>query len=160
VRTLAWSDVSGAFDFPDPLAVVALERHNRAIKTIRCERKARGDRDGALDLVDACWEQLTSASAWLAAHHSYVLAVDAARRAIETWKRAAEVAAADLAHLYPADGGVCVGYEPVRIADRIPRDPDLEMEWICDREASLRKELETTDAKRRALAAQTLALVR
>lgn len=161
MRTLTSADVPGALDFANPPALIkALKRHNQAVAAVRRERKARDDRDHALDLVDVCWEQLKSASAWLAAHHAYVLAVDAARRAIENWKSSADAAAAELAQLYPAEGAVCVGYAPVRIADRVPRDPDLDAAWICERAVSLRKELDATDAERRALAAQTLALIR
>ncbi|MEU5668740.1 hypothetical protein, partial [Streptomyces longwoodensis] len=56
------------------------------------EEVARAERDRLLHQVELRWEALSTASAWLAAHHAYVLAVDDARIAIDMWRERAETA--------------------------------------------------------------------
>ncbi len=56
------------------------------------EQVARAERDRLLHQVELRWEALSTASAWLAAHHAYVLAVDEARLAIDMWRERAESA--------------------------------------------------------------------
>lgn len=56
------------------------------------EQVARAERDRLLRQVELCWEALSTATAWLAAHHAYVLAVDEARIAIDMWRERAEAA--------------------------------------------------------------------
>lgn len=56
------------------------------------EQVARVERDRLLHQVELRWEALSTAAAWLAAHHAYVLAVDEARIAVEMWRERAEAA--------------------------------------------------------------------
>jgi hypothetical protein len=56
------------------------------------EQVARAERDRLLHQVELRWEALSTAAAWLAAHHAYVLAVDEARIAIDMWRERAEAA--------------------------------------------------------------------
>lgn len=56
------------------------------------EQVARAERDRLLHQVELRWEALSTAAAWLAAHHAYVLAVDEARLAIDVWRERAEAA--------------------------------------------------------------------
>ncbi|WP_317992448.1 hypothetical protein [Streptomyces sp. JV180] len=56
------------------------------------EQVARTERDRLLHQVEVRWEALSTATAWLAAHHAYVLAVDDARIAIDMWHERAETA--------------------------------------------------------------------
>ncbi|MCB5912406.1 hypothetical protein [Streptomyces pinistramenti] len=58
------------------------------------EQTARAERDRLLHQVELRWEALSTASAWLAAHHAYVLAVDEARIAIDMWCERADHALA------------------------------------------------------------------
>ncbi|MFC9431521.1 hypothetical protein [Streptomyces sp. NPDC056987] len=58
------------------------------------EQVARAERDRLLHQVELRWEALSTAPAWLAAHHAYVLAVDEAGIAIDMWRERAETAAA------------------------------------------------------------------
>ncbi|MEV5348916.1 hypothetical protein [Streptomyces achromogenes] len=56
------------------------------------EQVARVERDRLLHQVELRWEALSTAAAWLAAHHAYVLAVDEARIGIDMWRERAEAA--------------------------------------------------------------------
>ncbi|MEU9568262.1 hypothetical protein AB0D16_40930 [Streptomyces sp. NPDC048161] len=56
------------------------------------EQVARAERDRLLHQVELRWEALSTAPAWLAAHHAYVLAVDEARIAVDMWRERAESA--------------------------------------------------------------------
>ncbi|MFG2978752.1 hypothetical protein ACGFYY_37920 [Streptomyces sp. NPDC048331] len=56
------------------------------------EQVARAERDRLLHQVELRWEALSTAAAWLAAHHAYVVAVDEARIAIDMWTERAESA--------------------------------------------------------------------
>ncbi|MFJ1839887.1 MULTISPECIES: hypothetical protein [unclassified Streptomyces] len=56
------------------------------------EQVARAERDRLLHQVELRWEALSTATAWLAAHHAYVLAVDEARIAVDMWRERAESA--------------------------------------------------------------------
>lgn len=56
------------------------------------EQVARAERDRLLHQVELRWEALSTAAAWLAAHHAYVLAVDEARIAVDMWRERAEAA--------------------------------------------------------------------
>lgn len=56
------------------------------------EQVARAERDHLLRLVDRRWETLSTAPAWHAAHHAYVVAVEDARAGIEGWRESAETA--------------------------------------------------------------------
>ncbi|BBG20756.1 hypothetical protein RVR_P212 (plasmid) [Actinacidiphila reveromycinica] len=56
------------------------------------EQVARAERNRLLHHVELRWEALSTAPAWLAAHHAYVLAVDEAGLAIDMWRERAEAA--------------------------------------------------------------------
>ncbi|MFE7268211.1 hypothetical protein ACFU9B_40445 [Streptomyces sp. NPDC057592] len=56
------------------------------------EQVARAERDRLFHQVELRWEALSTAAAWLAAHHAYVLAVDEARIAVDMWRERAETA--------------------------------------------------------------------
>ncbi|MFE9121313.1 hypothetical protein [Streptomyces sp. NPDC007172] len=56
------------------------------------EQVGRSERDRLLHQVELRWEALSTAAAWLAAHHAYVLAVDEARIGIDMWRERAETA--------------------------------------------------------------------
>ncbi len=56
------------------------------------EQVARAERDRLLHQVELRWEALSTAAAWLAAHHAYTVAVDEARIAIDMWRERAEAA--------------------------------------------------------------------
>ena len=56
------------------------------------EQVARAERDRLLHQVELRWEALSTASAWLAAHHAYTVAIDEARIAIDMWRERAEAA--------------------------------------------------------------------
>lgn len=56
------------------------------------EQTARAERDRLLRLVDRRWEALSTAPAWQAAHHAYVVAVGDARTGIDGWRESAETA--------------------------------------------------------------------
>ncbi|WP_234311016.1 hypothetical protein [Streptomyces sp. NRRL WC-3795] len=56
------------------------------------EQVARAERDRLLHQVELRWEALSTAAAWMAAHHAYVLAVEDARIAIDMWRERAEAA--------------------------------------------------------------------
>ncbi|MDR3083999.1 MAG: hypothetical protein LBV60_24300 [Streptomyces sp.] len=56
------------------------------------EQVARAERDRLLHRVETCWEALSTAPAWHAAHHAYVVAVEDARIGIDMWRERAETA--------------------------------------------------------------------
>jgi hypothetical protein len=69
-----------------------LRRYNTLRPLLQTEQSARADRDRALHLVETRWEALSTAAAWPAAHHSYVVAVDGAHTAIDAWEKEATAA--------------------------------------------------------------------
>jgi hypothetical protein len=134
-----------------------LQRQRRMGAALREEERARAQRDRALHLVETRWEDLSTASAWLAAHHAYIVAVDEARAAIdawaavahETWKQQTRAARWDYA--LEAERAAeeqirAAGHQPVTLLDTDPA-PVAEQ---------LRAELEQTHAHRARLTAQTL----
>lgn len=135
-----------------------LNIYNRLVETVARENAARRERDRTLHLVENRWEALETAQRWLAAHHSYVKAVAAARNAINTW----ETAAAELdtvPALRPgavADHLLDVYERKVLAAGYPPVDkPELD---VATEAARLREHVETTHARRQQLAAETLPL--
>ncbi|MFE5730219.1 hypothetical protein ACFQ7A_04805 [Streptomyces sp. NPDC056528] len=130
----------------------ALGAYNLIAAAQAAEQSARRDRDRALHLVEVRWEALSTATAWYAAHHAYVVAVDTARTAITTWADAAR-AAAD------------AGWFPVRQVEELYREriltaghPPVER-YTLDVDAAseqLRAELERKHEHRARLAGQTL----
>ncbi|MEU8623122.1 hypothetical protein [Streptomyces sp. NPDC048623] len=126
--------------------------YNRLRPLLAAEQTARRDRDRALHLVEVRWEALSTATAWKAAHHAYVVAVDAAHTAIDTWAAAARAA-------------VDFGWFPVRRAEQVYEQeilgagfPPLEQLTLdVDSEAKqLHERLTRTHEHRIGLADQTL----
>ncbi|MFJ3679842.1 hypothetical protein ACIPPN_30045 [Streptomyces diastaticus] len=124
------------------------------------EEAARVERDRLVHRADLCWEALSTASAWLAAHHAYVVAVDAAHTAIGRWCESAEAARARM--------WVCgsprseAAYRQIREAGHpaleeavAALDPDP-----ARTAAELRADLDARHQHRTALAAQTVQLAR
>lgn len=64
---------------------LAAKWHNRMVPLAAAELAAKETAERALLEVTKRWDALETAQAWHAAHHRYVLAVNAARKAIETW---------------------------------------------------------------------------
>lgn len=122
------------------------------------EQVARDERDRLLRRVEQCWEALSTATAWLAAHHAYVLAVAEARIAIGMWRERAECALArpffcfsdrDQAAYLRIQGAGHPALDQAQTGlDRAP----------AQTAARLGADLDQADKYRRALAAQTLAL--
>ncbi|MGW6557604.1 hypothetical protein [Streptomyces hydrogenans] len=119
------------------------------------EQSARSDRDRALHLVEMRWEALSTAAAWHAAHHAYVVAVDAARTAIATWSVAAR-AAVD-AGWFPAAASEQLYRERILTAGHPPVERyDLDVDAETRR---LRDALDQAHEHRARLAGQTLTTV-
>ncbi|WP_411078272.1 hypothetical protein [Streptomyces sp. cmx-10-25] len=126
--------------------------YNRLRPLLIAEQTARHNRDRTRHLVEVRWEALSNATAWHAAHHAYIVAVNAAHTAIDSWAQAARAA-------------VGFGWFPVKRMEEVYQkrivgaghppierlDPDVGPE--ADR---LHEELTRIDEYRRALAAQTL----
>jgi hypothetical protein len=122
------------------------------------EQVARAERDRLLHQVEVRWEALSTASAWLAAHHAYVLAVDEARIGIDMWRERAESA---LNRMFFCDSPrseaayrqiLQVGHPPLEEAQAAL---DQAPAATADR---LRADLDQAHEYRRGLAAQTLAV--
>ncbi|MER7129702.1 hypothetical protein [Streptosporangium saharense] len=122
------------------------------------EQVARAERDRLLRQVEARWEALSTAAAWLAAHHAYVLAVDEARIAIDMWRERAEAALhRPFFCSSPRDEAA---YRQIQEAGHPALEPELAgldqkpgqtAEW-------LRADLDQADRRRRQLAAETLVM--
>ncbi|QDN54215.1 hypothetical protein [Streptomyces sp. S1D4-20] len=149
----------GEDDSGEILRLVALtdvlSRYNRLRPRLAEEQEARAARDEALAEVETCWQALRSPGAWLAAHHNYVVAVDAAKTAIRKWRERA-LAAKKIRFIWDA---------PSRKAayDRLIADGHPEVEPLgggnpateADR---LLAELEQAEARRASLVAKTVAI--
>ncbi|MBB4920897.1 hypothetical protein [Streptosporangium saharense] len=122
------------------------------------EQVARAERDRLLRQVEARWEALSTAAAWLAAHHAYVLAVDEARLAVDMWRERAEAALRRPFFCFsPRDEAA---YRQIQEAGHPALEPELAG---LDRKpgqtaARLRADLDQADQRRKHLAAKTLAL--
>ncbi|GHJ19137.1 hypothetical protein [Streptomyces albus] len=122
------------------------------------EQHARAERDRALHKVEVQWEALSTATAWLAAHHAYVVAVDDARTAIDVWRESAESALQrpwfcssprdEAAYRQIVAAGHPALEEALTELDQTP----------AQTAESLRADLDQADEHRRRLAAQTLSL--
>ncbi|MFC9259380.1 hypothetical protein ACFT25_06120 [Streptomyces hydrogenans] len=150
----AKNGTDGIGDFESNLVRLsyALGAYNLIAAAQAAEQSARRDRDRALHLVELQWEALSTATAWHAAHHAYVVAVDAARTAIATWAAAARAA-------------VDAGWFPVSQAEEVYREriltaghPPVERyDLDVDTEsARLRDALDQAHEHRARLAGQTL----
>ncbi|MFD6243366.1 hypothetical protein ACFWFV_28370 [Streptomyces diastaticus] len=122
------------------------------------EEAARAERDRLVHRADLCWEALSTASAWLAAHHAYVVAVDAAHTAIGRWCESAEAARARM--WYCDSPRSEAAYRQIREAGHpaleeavAALDPDP-----ARTAAELRADLDARHQHRAALAAQTARL--
>ncbi|WP_052391597.1 hypothetical protein [Streptomyces sp. NRRL B-24484] len=85
--------VAGTGSLNDIATIDVLTRYNLLRPRLAAELHARQERDQALRLVEERWEALSTAPAWLAAHHAYVVAVADARICIDIWRDRAEAAA-------------------------------------------------------------------
>lgn len=121
------------------------------------EQVARAERDRLLHQVELRWEALNTASAWLAAHHAYVLAVDEAHIATDMWRERAQVALGRPFFCFsPRDEAV---YRQIQQAghpalDQAQADLDQTPDQTAER---LRADLDRSHERRRQLAAETLA---
>ncbi|MFE1775542.1 hypothetical protein [Streptomyces sp. NPDC059008] len=122
------------------------------------EQVARAERDPLLHQVELRWEALSTAAAWLAAHHAYVATVDEARIAIDMWRDHAESALKrpifcstprdEMAYRQIQEAGYPALEDAYAALDRAP----------AESAARLRADLDQADQHRRQLAAQTLQL--
>ncbi|WP_433860312.1 hypothetical protein [Streptomyces kronopolitis] len=138
---------------------LALYAYNRIIEATAKEEATRRDRDRALHQVEIRWEALSTAANWHAAHHTYVVAVDAARTAIDAWESAA-AALMDAPAMRRGVGNdrVIEVYEQYIVGAGHPPVSTPDIIDAADEAAQLRDRLEATHARRTALAAQTLGL--
>ncbi|MGW2421366.1 hypothetical protein ACWC0C_19330 [Streptomyces sp. NPDC001709] len=132
-----------------------LNRYNRLRPRLAAEQEARAARDGALAEVEACWQALSSARAWLAAHHNYVVAVDAAKTAICLWRERA-LAAKEIPFIWDAPSRKAV-YDRL-IADGHPEIEPLGGGNPAAEADQLLAELEQAESRRGGLVAKTLAI--
>lgn len=122
------------------------------------EQAARAERGRLLRRVDRRWEALSSAPAWHAAHHAYVIAVGDARTGIDEWRATAETALLRPFHCRtPLHETV---YERIRAAGHpaletamadVDRAPARTAEWLL-------ADLVRAHERRKRLVAETLAL--
>ncbi|WEH42995.1 hypothetical protein OG233_27710 [Streptomyces sp. NBC_01218] len=122
------------------------------------EQVARAERDRLLRRVDQRWEALSTAPAWHAAHHAYVLAVGDAHAGVDAWRESAETALLRPFHcrtpLHEAVYGriKAAGHPGLElVAADVDRTPARTAGW-------LRADLERNHERRRRLAAETLTL--
>lgn len=132
-----------------------LGRCNRLRPRLVEEREARAARDEALAEVETCWQALGSAGAWLAAHHNYVVAVDAAKTAIRVWRERA-LAAKEISFLWDAPSRRAA-YDRL-IADGHPQVEPLGGGNPAAEAGRLLAELEQAEARRAGLVAKTVAI--
>ncbi|GHG04316.1 hypothetical protein ACFFSH_37975 [Streptomyces filamentosus] len=128
--------------------------YNTLATTQVAEQAGRRDRDRARHLVEVRWEALSTATAWHAAHHAYVVAVDAARTAITAWSEAARAAARvgwfpieSMEQLYQ-ERILTAGHPPVELYQ-------LDADAVDAEAARLRDALDQTHEHRARLASQT-----
>ncbi|AWN32634.1 hypothetical protein DKG71_42330 (plasmid) [Streptomyces sp. NEAU-S7GS2] len=131
----------------------ALRIYNTLRPLLAAEERSRLDRDRALHQVEIRWEALSTAANWMAAHHAYVVAVDQAGAAIDAW--CDTVTAAAKSPWFRNDGELEAYEERILGAGH----PPVDQTYFADNERNeLRRRLEATHARRKALAAQTLGL--
>ncbi|MFD4392904.1 hypothetical protein [Streptomyces sp. NPDC058495] len=129
--------------------------YNTLAITQAAEQAARRDRDRALHLVEVRWEALSTATAWHASHHAYVVAVDAARTAITTWSDSARAAAK--AGWFPVEVSEQLYRERILTAGHPPVERyDLDADAVAVEAARLRDDLDQAHEHRARLAGQTL----
>ncbi|MET9777652.1 hypothetical protein ABZ023_25905 [Streptomyces sp. NPDC006367] len=149
----------GEDDRDEILRLVALtdvlRRYNQLRPRLAEELEARIARDEALAAVETCWQALRSARAWLAAHHNYVVAVDAAKTAIGVWRDRA-LAAKEIPFLWDAPNRKAA-YDRL-IADGHPEVEPLGVGNPATEAERLLAELEQAEARRAHLVAKTVAI--
>jgi len=149
----------GEDDHAEILRLVALtevlRRYNLLRPRLAEEQEARAARDEALVEVETCWQALRSAQAWLAAHHNYVVAVDAAKTAIRVWRECA-LAAKDIPFIWDVPSRK-VAYDQL-IADGHPEVEPLSGGNPATEAERLLAELEQAEARRADLVARTVAI--
>ncbi len=140
---------------------LAVGQYNDLRAALTAEEEARTERDRALHLVDVRWESLgdpTSKGSWLHGHHAYVVAVDNAHRAVDAWKAVAEtlMRRASLRRGEDANRLVDAYEQSILPAGHPPlTKPDIDAEAEA---ARLHEGLDAEHARRKTLAAETLAL--
>ncbi|GAA2836587.1 hypothetical protein [Kitasatospora aburaviensis] len=130
----------------------SIKWHNNLVDLAPVEIDARAERDRALRAVDLRWEELSSTANFPAAHHSWILAHDKARKAIVSWQAAAQACVDAPGWSDAIEWGLYAQYVPEE--KRIPKitgDPS-------ETAATLLAELDAEHARRRELAGQTLAV--
>lgn len=132
-----------------------LRRYNTLRRGLREEEVARRERDRALHLVETRWQALSTANAWLAAHHAYVVAVDGARDAIDRWERRA-ADAARISFVWDVDPGR-IAYERILAAGH-PQVEPLTSDPAAVAE-QLRAVLDSSHEARQRLAAETFGVM-
>ncbi len=122
------------------------------------EQVARAERDRLLRQVELRWEALSTTTAWLAAHHAYVLAVDEARIAIDMWHERAE--AALRRPFFCSSPRDEAAYRQIQEAGHPALEPELaDLDQKPEQTAErLRADLDQADQRRKHLAAETLVL--
>lgn len=141
--------------------VETTSRYATARAALAREAEARVDRDRALHRVETAWAALSTTNGrWLAAHHAYTVAVDAAHAAVDAWAQAAAEAAG--AWDGPGEGPRTAVYGQILAAGH----PALEEAVAAldpapaQTAAELRADLGARHQRRAALAAQTAQLAR
>ncbi|MGW0844298.1 hypothetical protein ACWD26_29995 [Streptomyces sp. NPDC002787] len=140
---------------------LAVGQYNDLRARLAEEEGARAERNRARHLVDVRWEALAdpnSKGSWLHGHHAYVIAVDSAHRAIDAWKAAAERLQSTASfHRGEGDNLMADAYEQFILPAGHPpvSKPDIDAEAEA---ARLHEELEAEHNRRKALAAETLAV--
>ncbi|MFF3726845.1 hypothetical protein ACFYYM_31265 [Streptomyces erythrochromogenes] len=120
------------------------------------EQVARAERNRLLHQVELRWEALSTAVAWLAAHHAYVVAVDEAGIAIDMWRERAEVALKR--PFFCSSPGDEAAYRQIQEAGYPALEQALgDLDQVPDQTAArLRADLEQAHARRLELASATL----
>ncbi|MFI5867257.1 hypothetical protein [Streptomyces sp. NPDC051546] len=122
------------------------------------EQVARAERDRLLHQVELRWEALSSAAAWMAAHHTYVLAVDEARIAIDMWYERVE--SARKRPFFCSSPRDEAAYQQIQAAGHPALEDavaDLDQNPVLTNHV-LRADLDQAHERRMELAAQTLRL--
>jgi hypothetical protein len=127
--------------------------HNGLVADAQAEAEAREAAQQALHRVEVTWAALSTARAWHAAHHAYVVAVDDARRTVAAWLAAARATAATRDELV---GYGARGAEPAKYRQYVPEDQQITVD--PDAPAAAAAALEETYERRRALVRETLGL--
>ncbi|MGK4586101.1 hypothetical protein [Kitasatospora sp. HPMI-4] len=130
----------------------SIKWHNNLVELAPKEIEARAERDRALHAVDLRWEALATTPNFQAAHHAWILTHDQAHQAVAAWQTAAQACVDVPGWADAIEWGLYAKHVPE--ANRIPRITEDPAETA----AALLDALDTEHARRRELAAQTLAV--